>query len=509
MTGVTRTRAHDLALALRQYLAGAEEEARLRAYELARDAMADRVGVLGVVADHQEALAILLTRASTPEESVRAAKASAELLAEGLGPFEMAYRGFEEANASLLRVNADLERQIGERHRAEEAARVAGEEADRANTAKSEFLSRMSHELRTPLNAVLGFGQLLEVDHLTEDQHQNVEQILKGGRHLLQLINEVLDIARIESGRISLSMEPVPVGETVIDAVSLIEPLAAERAVSLHAEVSSGIEYVMADRQRMKQVLLNLLSNAVKYNRQGGTVTLRCIWGVADTIRIEVQDDGPGISEEGLRRLFVPFDRLGAEESGVEGTGLGLALSKRLAEAMAGTLEVESTPGRGSTFSLSLPTAESPDQRSHADEQIASGRPDRGAESATLLYIEDNSANLKLIDRVMAGQPAYRLLSAMLGGLGLDLARQHHPDLILLDLNLPDMSGSDVLRHLENDPRTRDIPVIVISADATRDRVEKLLAAGARAYLTKPLDIRELLEVVYETLKERRLDQTG
>jgi signal transduction histidine kinase/ActR/RegA family two-component response regulator len=502
MTELTRTIAHDLALALRHYLSGAEEVARLRAYEIARDAMTTGVGVLEMAAGHQEALAILLSGAWTPEESLRAAKASAELLAESLGPFEMAHRGFQEANASLLRVKADLERQIVEREQAEAAARLAGEQAERANTAKSEFLSRMSHELRTPLNAVLGFGQLLEMDPLNEEQRENVEQILKGGKHLLELINEVLDIARIESGRISLSMEPVLVDETVNETVALIQPLAAERGISLHVEVPSGIGYVRADRQRMKQVLLNLLSNGVKYNRQGGSLSLRCVSDPVTGVRMDVRDDGPGISQDGLRRLFVPFDRLGAEQSGVEGTGLGLALSKRLTEAMGGTLEVKSALGKGSTFSLCLPTTDAPEQLLEAAEEIGRSPSEPVGEIATLLYVEDNPANLKLIERVMATQPAYRLLSAMQGGLGVDLARQHHPDLVLLDLNLPDMSGGEVLRRLQNDPQTKDIPVIVISADATKDRVRSLLAAGATAYLTKPLNIRGLLDVVGETLKE-------
>jgi signal transduction histidine kinase len=363
MTELTRTRSHDLALALRHYLAGAEEVARLRAYEVARDAMAAGVGILEIVADHQEALAILLSSSWEPEESVRTVKASEQLLAESLGPFEMAHRGFQETNASLLRVNADLKRQISDREQAEAAARLAGEKAERANRAKSAFLSRMSHELRTPLNAVLGFGQLLEVDQLSEEQRESVQQILKGGKHLLDLINEALDIAGIEAGRISLTKEPVLVEDAVGDAMDLIQPLAADRGLTVRVEVPTGIGYVLADRQRMRQVLLNLLSNAVKYNRPNGMVTIGCRREPADWTRIEVSDEGPGITAQNLKRLFVPFERLGADESEVEGTGLGLALSMDLAMAMGGNLGVDSTPGQGSTFWFALPMATGPEDQ--------------------------------------------------------------------------------------------------------------------------------------------------
>jgi signal transduction histidine kinase len=362
MTELTRTRAHDLALAIRHYLAGAEEVARLRAYEVGRDALAAGVGILRMVSEQQEALAMLLSRSWTPDESVRVIKASQELLAECLGPFEMAHRGFQEANASLLQVNADLERQVRERERAEADARAAKDEAERANKAKSAFLARMSHELRTPLNAVLGFGQLLEVDHLSEEQRESVNQILKGGKHLLDLIKDALDIAGIEAGRISLRREPVLVGDAVTDALDLIQPLAADRGITFRAEVPADFGYVLADRQRMTQVLLNLFSNADKYNRPNGVVTIGCRSGPTDWARIEVGDDGPGIAPQDMSRLFVPFERLGADGSGVEGTGLGLALSLDLARAMGGQLGVDSAPGEGSTFWFALPMA-SDDER--------------------------------------------------------------------------------------------------------------------------------------------------
>ncbi|HEV8420372.1 MAG TPA: PAS domain S-box protein [Actinomycetota bacterium] len=401
-----------------------------------------------------------------------------------------------------------LRRARNEAERAKEEAEQAKEEAERANRAKSEFLSRMSHELRTPLNAVLGFGQLLEMDSLNEEQQESVAQILKGGRHLLDLINEVLDIARIEVGRIALSLEPVAVDESVLGAVDLIRPLATERGIRLGTEISESSGYVTADRQRLKQVLLNLLSNAVKYNRAGGSVAVRCVPAPGGWARVEVADDGPGIAPEYMSRLFVPFERLGAENSGVEGTGLGLALSKRLVEVMGGTLEVDSTPGRGSTFSVSLPGAEGPESRLERGGSKGLVLAALNGEG-TILHIEDNPANLKLIERILSGLRGVKLLSAMQGSLGLDMARQHRPDVILLDLNLPDIQGQEVLGLLRADPRTRDIPVLVVSADATPEQLRNLRAAGAKAYLTKPLDVQRFLHVVDEALKERRLDHAG
>jgi signal transduction histidine kinase/ActR/RegA family two-component response regulator len=505
-----RTRAHDLALALRHYVAGDEEAARLQAYEVARDAMAGGVGLLGVVADHQDALAIVLSGVWTPEESVRVVKAAAELLAESLGPFEMAHRGFQEANATLLRVNQELERRITERQRAEEAARLAREEADRANRAKSEFLSRMSHELRTPLNAVLGFGELLDMDDLTQEQRDSVHHILKGGRHLLDLINEVLDIARIESGRMALSLEPVSVREVLDEVLDLVRPLASEQYISLRSELDDGTDpFVLADRQRLKQVLLNLLSNAVKYNREGGKVTVLFEDRTDGRVRIAVTDEGQGIAPEQAARLFVPFERLGADLAGIQGTGLGLALSKGLVEAMGGLLRVESVPGAGSTFVVELPRTAKPQA---IDEGVSPDVPSEAPASGgprTLLYIEDNSANYQLIEKALGRRPELHLLWAVQGNLGVDLARQHQPDLVLLDLHLPDMSGEQVLRLLRDDPRTAQIPVVVLSADATPGQVGKLLAAGAVEYLTKPLQVRRFLEVVDHILEERSLGHAG
>ncbi len=258
--------------------------------------------------------------------------------------------------------------------------------------------------------------------------------------------------------------------------------------------------FVLADRQRLKQILLNLLSNGVKYNREAGSVLLRFRDVESDFVTIDVTDEGAGISERDLDRLFMPFERLGAEGSGVQGTGLGLALSKRLAEAMGGTLQVESAPGAGSTFSIRLPKADVPKHEEGAI-VVEWGDTEGVERPVTVLQIEDNPSNMRLVERIMSRRPNSRLITAMQGTIGLELARQHRPDVILLDLNLPDVTGHEVLRQLRADPRLADVPVIVISADATRGQIERVLAAGAQSYLTKPLDVQRFLDVVNEALK--------
>lgn len=387
-------------------------------------------------------------------------------------------------------------------HAAKEEAERATEEANTANQAKSQFLSRMSHELRTPLNAILGFGQLLDTGELPPADQESVQQILKGGRHLLGLINEVLDIARVEAGRMELSIEPIALHDVIAESCALVRPLATERQILLSDHTDKwGGTYVLADLQRLKQVLLNLLSNAIKYNHPLGQVTISCQHREGDKIRIEVRDTGAGIAPADLPKLFTPFERLNAAQMNVEGTGLGLALSQRLVEAMGGMLSVESTPGQGSTFFIELPQAAHHEEE--VEESSGSTNLDSQADAETtysILCIEDNLSNLRLIERVLARRPHVTLLSAMQGSVGLDLAHQHRPDLILLDLNLPDVSGLEVLTQLRLSDTTKEIPVIILSADATPTQRQRLIEAGARAYLTKPLNIVEFLLTLDEIL---------
>jgi len=385
-----------------------------------------------------------------------------------------------------------IARDVTEAARLQQELKLAQIEAERANSFKTEFLSRISHELRTPLNAILGFAQLLELDELTPDQRESIEQITKGGQRLLALINDILDISRIESGSIALSLEPVSVTTVVRDALALIKPLADDRGIQLRIEPTDDM-HVLADQQRLGQTLLNLLSNAVKYNVDRGTVSVTPRAVGSDRIRIGVTDTGPGIAEEELSNLFTPFQRLGAEQTSVEGTGLGLSLSQGLVEAMGGTLEVDTGEGEGTTFWVEL--------RAARQEALGASQPSTAADmpqqvSGKVLYIEDNLSNLKLIERLLEGRTEVSLISAMTGNLGLDLAQQHVPDLILLDLHLPDLQGDAVLARLRKDPRTAAIPVVMLSADATATQIQRLLAVGARDYLTKPINVSGFLRLL-------------
>jgi PAS domain S-box-containing protein len=392
-------------------------------------------------------------------------------------------------------------RDIAERKRAEAAIGQAREEAEGANRAKSDFLSRMSHDLRTPLNAVLGFAQLLTADQLSDPQRECVQQILRGGRHLLDLVNEVLDITRIETGRLSLSPEPVDAREIVRNAAALVTPIAAARGITLEVEALEEEERsVLADRQRLSQILLNLLSNAVKYNRAGGRVTVGFDRRSDGRMRINVADTGAGIPQEKLQLLFRPFERLGAESSGIEGTGLGLTVSRGLAEAMGGSLGVTSDIDRGSTFYVELAATDAPSVAEDPGSPAASLEPAASAGPATVLYIEDNTSNVRLMHRLLGSRPAIVLLHAPDGQTGLKMASERRPNAILLDLHLPDMSGEEVLRQLWDDRALRRTPVIVLSADATPLQMRRLLASGAAAYLTKPLDLGAVLQVLDRAL---------
>jgi PAS domain S-box-containing protein len=398
-------------------------------------------------------------------------------------------------------------RDITGRRRVEEDLRKAKETADRANIAKSEFVSRMSHELRTPLTSILGFSQLLEMGTLSpEDQDEALRQIRKAGHMLLDLINEVLDMARVEAGRMPLSIEPVAVEQVIDDAEKLVRPLAAQRRIALRREGAPEIlgRHVQADRQRLKQVLLNLLANAVKYCGGGCVVTISVEESQGDRLRILVHDTGPGISPEVQDRLFTPFERLGADANGEEGTGMGLALSKRLVEAMSGTIGFDSEPGHGTTFWVELAVTEAPIERYERESEgalpVVGGT--AGTRVSTIVSIEDNVANVKLIEYVLGHRPGVQLIPAMQGSIGLELARRHAPDLILLDLNLPDVDGLDLLRELKRIPETALVPVVVLSAEAMPARIDELREAGAAAYLTKPLDVTEFLRILDALLTE-------
>lgn len=392
---------------------------------------------------------------------------------------------------------------VDDRHRAEDARREAQEAAEDANRSKSQFLSRMSHELRTPLNSVLGFGQLLALEDLSDAQRDSVDHILKGGRHLLNLINEVLDISRIEAGELALSPEAVLAADVVKDAVDLMRPLAGQRGITLSVDGSGACDcHVFADRQRVHQVLLNLLSNAAKYNRIQGTVVVSCKQDDPDWLSISVTDTGMGIPAERLGMLFTAFERLGAEHGSEEGTGIGLALSKRLTEAMGGTLEAVSALGQGSTFTLRLPRVEGPVDRYERLNGRASAPERTEAPRRVVLHIEDNLANLTLVERILEQRPGLEVVAAMYGRLGLELANDHRPDIVLLDLHLPDMSGDQVLQRLRDNPATATIPVVIVSADATPGQVQRLLSAGAAAYLTKPIDVRELLRLIDDAVEQ-------
>ncbi|HUZ40095.1 MAG TPA: PAS domain S-box protein [Acidimicrobiales bacterium] len=412
-----------------------------------------------------------------------------------------------ETRGRLIRDESGLEpravlvsRDVTEVVAAEVVMQDAKEAAERANAAKSVFMSRMSHELRTPLNSVLGFAQILEMELTSPDELEMVGYIHHSGTYLLELINEVLDISRIESGHINVMIEPIVLQDLERECIELVTPQANDLGITIFAR--SDYDYqVLGDQQRLKQVLLNLLSNAIKYNRPQGSVTISCTQQ-HNGVRLSVSDTGPGISLGLQARLFTPFDRLDAETSGIEGTGLGLALSKGLVEAIGGTMGVDSEVGKGSTFWIELPNVECPTLEGSKSQPPLALKAADTAES-TVLYIEDDLANVQLVERLLMQRPNINLITSLLGGLGIELAQQHRPDLILLDVHLSDMHGFEVLQRLQGDSRTIDIPVVVLSADATTWQRRRFRNAGVEDYLSKPLDLQQLLDVIDQHIGAR------
>ncbi len=384
---------------------------------------------------------------------------------------------------------------ITERKRIEQELTSAVAIAEKANLAKSEFLSSMSHELRTPLSAILGFAQLLESGSPppTPIQKRGLEQILKGGWHLLALINEILDLSVIESGKLSLSMESIALAEVLRECEALVEADAQKYGISVTFSALEAPYFVKADHTRAKQVLINLLSNAIKYNRAGGTVSVVCTVTAWDSIRISVRDTGVGLNAEQLSQLFQPFNRLGQQAGPVQGTGIGLVVSKQLVELMGGVMGVESNVGQGSLFWYELKLTAAPQAAAQQSTGIAPARARIDTPMKTVLYVEDNPANLMLVEGIIERRPDFRFLSARDGISGVALARASQPDVILMDIDLPDISGIDALKLLASDPETAKIPVIALTANAMRQDIEKGAAAGFFRYLTKPVNVIELM----------------
>jgi signal transduction histidine kinase/ActR/RegA family two-component response regulator len=380
-------------------------------------------------------------------------------------------------------------------------------EAERSNQAKSEFLSRMSHELRTPMNAILGFAQLMENGELNPKQRKGVSHILSNGRHLLSLINDVLDISGIEAGRQILTIEPVQLAHVIDEVTDSLQIVARKSNVSVDFfDEPSNRVFVLADRRRLKQVLINLLNNAIKYNREGGTVTIATSQQPADEpgktrVRISISDTGHGIAPEAIGKLFQPFERIGADKSEIEGTGLGLVMVKKITEEMGGSVGVESEVGSGSTFWIELPVTEKPNKGMHRVNEAATPELQETRAGKTILYIEDNPSNLELVvDLLAEHRPEIRLVTSMFGREATALAQEYKPRIIMLDLDLPDINGVEVLEQLLADSHTRSIPVIIVSADAMAFQIEKLMKAGASGYLTKPLDVVQFLKIIDQIL---------
>jgi signal transduction histidine kinase/CheY-like chemotaxis protein len=420
------------------------------------------------------------------------------------GYFALLAHRLHSTTLATLEARAEKDALIGELEQAKAISDEARHRAESANVAKSRFLAQMSHELRTPLNAILGFAQLIEISAPppTTAQKRNLDQILKAGWYLLELINEVLDLALIESGKATLSREPVSLSEVFLECRAMTEAQAQKRGIRMTFPVFDAPVYIVADRTRIKQVLINLLFNAVKYNVPNGSVSVECSRPRNDALRISVRDTGQGLAQDQIAQLFKPFNRLGREDGAEEGTGIGLVVTKRLVELMDGAIGVESEVGVGSEFWVELHSSAAPQLAMQDGDYVSPARSlkSRNLPPRTLLYVEDNPANLELVEQLVALRPDLRMLSASDGNLGVEFARAYLPDVILMDINLPGISGIAALKLLRADPLTARIPIIALSANALPRDIQKGLDAGFFNYLTKPVKVQQFMDVLDEAL---------
>ncbi len=397
---------------------------------------------------------------------------------------------------------------ITERKKSESELKDVSEKAQRATEAKSAFLSSMSHELRTPMNSILGFAQLLitnQKEPLVESQKERVQHILNAGDHLLDLISEVLDLSSIESGKLPISPDTINVGVVIDEAITTVVPMAQQSNIRINNKINQCDHYIVADRTRLKQVFDNLLTNAIKYNHPGGSVTISCESPNNYTVRINIEDTGLGIAAKDVDALFEPFNRLGRESLNIEGTGIGLTISKTLVEHMGGSIGVESNEGKGSKFFVTF-NKENPAVLEVTETKylLEEKHLEKMAERKTMLYVEDDSANLTLVKNILRRRPNVKLITAFDAETGIELVQTHHPDLILMDINLPKMDGYEALKKLKSNDATKRIPAIAISADAMPDSIKKGKAAGFLEYITKPLNVNNFLDVIDNIFKEER-----